>query len=149
MGLAPAVFEAKEGLALINGTQLTTSVGGLALARLLSLLKAADLVTALTIDALKGTDVAFDARIHAARPHPGQAASAANLRALLADSPLRESHRDCGDRPGRLRPPLRAAGARHRPRRRRARAPRRHDGDELRDRQPDGLRRPGRTARGS
>lgn len=96
VGLVPAVFEAKEGLALINGTQLTTSVGGLALARLLSLLKAADLVTALTIDALKGTDAAFDQRIHAARPHPGQAVSAANLRALLADSPLRESHRDCG-----------------------------------------------------
>ena len=95
-GLAPAVFEAKEGLALINGTQLTTAVGGLALSRLLSLLKAADLVAALTIDALKGTDAAFDPRIHAARPHPGQAASAANLRALLADSPLRESHRHCG-----------------------------------------------------
>ncbi len=95
-GLSPAVFEAKEGLALINGTQLTTAVGGLALARLLSLAKAADLVTALTIDVLKGTDAAFDARIHAARPHPGQAASAANLRTLLADSPLRESHRDCG-----------------------------------------------------
>lgn len=96
VGLVPAVFEAKEGLALINGTQLTTSVGGLALARLLSLLKAADLVTALTIDALKGTDAAFDERIHAARPHPGQSVSAANLRTLLADSPLRESHRDCG-----------------------------------------------------
>lgn len=95
-GLQPAVFEAKEGLALINGTQLTTSVGGLALARLRSLLKAADFITALTIDALKGTDVAFDGRIHAARPHPGQAAAAANLRALLAGSPLRESHRDCG-----------------------------------------------------
>jgi histidine ammonia-lyase len=96
VGLVPAVFEAKEGLALINGTQLTTSVGGLALARLLSLLKAADVITALTIDVLKGTDVAFDARIHAARPHPGQALSAANLRVLLADSPLRESHRECG-----------------------------------------------------
>jgi histidine ammonia-lyase len=96
VGLVPAVFEAKEGLALINGTQLTTAVGGLALARLLPLLKAADLVTAMTIDALKGTDAAFDPRIHAARPHPGQSASAANLRSLLADSPLRESHRDCG-----------------------------------------------------
>jgi len=95
VGLAPAVFEAKEGLALINGTQLTTAVGGLALARLLSLLKAADLVTALTIDVLKGTDAAFDPRIHAARPHAGQADSAANLRALLAGSPLRESHRGC------------------------------------------------------
>jgi histidine ammonia-lyase len=50
----------------------------------------------MTLDALKGTDVAFDPRIHAARPHPGQAVSARNLRALLAKSPLRESHRDCG-----------------------------------------------------
>ena len=95
-GLAPAVLEAKEGLALINGTQLTTAFGALALHRFLRLLKAADLVAALTLDALKGTDAAFDARIHAARPHPGQVDSARNLRALLADSPLRESHRDCG-----------------------------------------------------
>jgi histidine ammonia-lyase len=94
--LAPAVLGAKEGLALINGTQLTTALGALALARLLDLLKVADLVGALTLDVLKGTDAAFDARIHAARPHPGQIASAANLRALLAGSPLRESHRDCG-----------------------------------------------------
>ncbi|HEX2798238.1 MAG TPA: aromatic amino acid lyase, partial [Thermoanaerobaculia bacterium] len=95
-GLAPAVLEAKEGLALINGTQLTTAFGALALHRLLGLLKAADLVAALTLDALKGTDTAFDARIHAARPHPGQIASAQNLRVLLANSALRESHRDCG-----------------------------------------------------
>jgi histidine ammonia-lyase len=95
-GLAPAVLEAKEGLALINGTQLTTALLALALARLLDLLKTADLVGALTLDVLKGTNAAFDARIHAARPHPGQVASAANLRTLLADSALRESHRDCG-----------------------------------------------------
>jgi histidine ammonia-lyase len=95
-GLEPARLEAKEGLALINGTQFTTAIGALALARLETLLKAADLVGALTLDVLKGTDVAFDPRIHAARPHPGQVASAANLRRLLAGSPLRESHRDCG-----------------------------------------------------
>ncbi len=94
-GLAPAVLEAKEGLALINGTQLTTAVGALALARLLALLPSADLVAAMTVDALKGTDAAFDARIQAARPHPGQTASAANLRLLLAGSTIRESHRDC------------------------------------------------------
>ena len=76
-GLSAAVLEAKEGLALINGTQLTTGLGALALHRLLRLLKAADLVAALTLDALKGTDAAFDARIHAARPHPGQIVSAA------------------------------------------------------------------------
>src|SRR5262249_19034210 len=94
--LSPTSFEAKEGLALINGTQLTTAIGGLALARLLRLVKLADVVCALTLDVLKGTDAAFDPRIHAARPHPGQGASAANLRELLKDSALRESHRDCG-----------------------------------------------------
>jgi len=95
-GLAPVALQAKEGLALINGTQLTTAIGALALERLLRLLKVADLVAALTLDALKGTDTAFDPRIHAARPHPGQRDSAQNLRALLQGSELRESHRDCG-----------------------------------------------------
>jgi histidine ammonia-lyase len=95
-GLPPVVLEAKEGLALINGTQLMTAVAGLALAEAWRLARAADVAGALTLDALLGTDVAFDPRIHAARPHPGQQASAANLRRLLAGSPLRESHRDCG-----------------------------------------------------
>ena len=95
-GLRPVRLEAKEGLALINGTQLMTAVGGLALAEAERLLRAADVVGALTLDALKGTDVAFDPRIHAARPHPGQAASARNLKKLLAGSAIRESHRDCG-----------------------------------------------------
>jgi histidine ammonia-lyase len=95
-GLRPVVLEAKEGLALINGTQLMTAVAGLALAEAWRLARTADVAGALTLDALKGTDVAFDPRIHAARPHPGQAASARNLRKLLAGSPIRESHRDCG-----------------------------------------------------
>jgi histidine ammonia-lyase len=95
-GLRPVVLEAKEGLALINGTQLMTAVTGLALAEAWRLVRTADVTGALTLDALKGTDVAFDPRIHAARPHPGQAASARNLRRLLAGSPIRESHRDCG-----------------------------------------------------
>jgi histidine ammonia-lyase len=90
------VLEAKEGLALINGTQLMTAVAGLSLAEAWRLARTADVAGALTLDALLGTDVAFDPRIHAARPHPGQLASAANLRRLLAGSPLRESHRDCG-----------------------------------------------------
>jgi histidine ammonia-lyase len=94
-GLAPVRFQAKEGLALINGTQVTTAVGALALLRLIHLLKCADLICALSLDALKGTDAAFDPRIHEARPHPGQLASAANLRDLLAGSELRESHRAC------------------------------------------------------
>jgi histidine ammonia-lyase len=95
-GLEPVRLEAKEGIALINGTQLMTAVAGLALAEAWRLARTADVAGALTLDALKGTDVAFDPRIHAARPHPGQAASARNLRRLLAGSPLRESHRDCG-----------------------------------------------------
>ena len=95
-GLAPVVLEAKEGLALINGTQFIAAVGGLALAEARRLLREADVAGALSLDALKGTDVAFDPRIQAARPHPGQAASAGNLRRLLAGSPIRESHRDCG-----------------------------------------------------
>ena len=95
-GLAPLVLEPKEGLALINGTQLTTAVGGLAVAEALRLARSADVVGALTLDALEGTDVAADPRIHAARPHPGQAASARNVRRLLGGSAVRESHRDCG-----------------------------------------------------
>lgn len=95
-GLAPVVLEAKEGLALINGTQLITAVAGLALAEAWRLARTADVAGALSVDALKGTDQAFDPRIHAARPHPGQRASAHNLRMLLAGSAIRESHRDCG-----------------------------------------------------
>ena len=94
--LRPVTLEAKEGLALINGTQLMAGVTGLALAEAWRLARTADVTGALTLDALKGTDVAFDPRIHAARPHPGQQASARNLRLLLHGSPIRESHRDCG-----------------------------------------------------
>lgn len=95
-GLTPATLEAKEGLALINGTQLMGALTALALAEAWRLARTADVTGALTVDALKGTDVAFDERIQAARPHPGQAASARNLRRLLAGSAIRESHRDCG-----------------------------------------------------
>jgi histidine ammonia-lyase len=95
-GLSPIVLEAKEGLALINGTQLMTALAALALAESRRLVRTADVVGALSLDALKGTDVPFDPRFHAARPHPGQAASARNLRRLLAGSAIRESHRGCG-----------------------------------------------------
>ncbi len=95
-GLAPVSLEPKEGLALINGTQLMTAVGGLATGDAWRVVRAADVVGALTLDALLGTDVAFDPRIHTARPHPGQQASARNLKRLLAGSALRESHRNCG-----------------------------------------------------
>ena len=95
-GLAPVVLEAKEGLALINGTALVTGIGALAVAEAARLAATADVAGAMSLDALKGTDVAFDARIHATRPHAGQQRSASNLRRLLAGSPIRDSHRDCG-----------------------------------------------------
>lgn len=94
--IRPVALAAKEGLALINGVQMSVAVGGLALARAIELCRVADLVGAASVDASRGSDVAFDPRIVAARPHPGAAASAKNLRALLAGSAIRESHRGCG-----------------------------------------------------
>ncbi len=78
----------------MNGTQGMLAVGVLALARAARLVRTADVVAAMSIEALLGTDAPFDERLQRLRPHPGQAASATNLRALLADSPIRESHRD-------------------------------------------------------
>ena len=95
-GVPPLVLEAKEGLALINGTQAMMAVGVLALLEAERLCKLADVVGACSLDALKGTWKAFDARIHAVRPHPGQRAVAANLITLLEGSEIMESHKDCG-----------------------------------------------------
>jgi histidine ammonia-lyase len=92
-GVAPLELQAKEGLALINGTQAMTSLLALAALEARRLVKAADLAGALSADALRCTDSAFDSRIHALRPHPGQQASAANLWRLLQGSAIRESHR--------------------------------------------------------
>ena len=94
--LRPVTLAAKEGLALINGVQMSVAVGGLALARALELARVADVIGAASVDASRGSDTAFDARIVAARPHPGAAASAKNLRGLLRGSAIRESHRGCG-----------------------------------------------------
>ena len=91
-GLVPLRLEAKEGLALLNGTQALTAVGALALWRAHRLAEVADLAGALTLRALLGTPVAFDQRIHAARPHPGQAAVAARLRDLLGGSEAAPVH---------------------------------------------------------
>ncbi|MBO0798231.1 MAG: histidine ammonia-lyase [Blastocatellia bacterium] len=93
-GIAPLSLEAKEGLALLNGTQAMTAVGGLALLAADKLAGAADVIGALTLEALKGTPVAFDEKIQSVRPHAGQAASAKRLRELIAGSEIRESHRD-------------------------------------------------------
>ncbi len=92
-GLQPVGLEAKEGLALLNGTQAMHAVGGLALLRAKRLTRVADVIGAMTLEALKGTPAAYDSRIHQARPHPGQCAAAEHLRWLLRDSEIRESHR--------------------------------------------------------
>ncbi len=93
-GLEPLTLEAKEGLALVNGTQGMLAIGILATERAADLARSADVVAAMTIEASLGTDRPFDERLQALRPHPGQAASAANLRRLLAGSPILASHRD-------------------------------------------------------
>jgi histidine ammonia-lyase len=91
-GLRSIHLKAKEGLALLNGTQAMHAVGGLALLRAKRLSRVADVAGAMTLEALKGTPVAFDARIHNARPHPGQQAVARHLLALLRESEIRASH---------------------------------------------------------
>ncbi len=93
--IAPLVLEAKEAVSLINGTQGMLAVGTLALLAAETLVDSADVIGALTLDVLRGTDVAFDERIHQVRPHAGQMRTAANLRKLLVGSEIRESHRDC------------------------------------------------------
>lgn len=92
-GLAPLTLEPKEGVSLINGTQAMTSLLALSVLDCRRLVRIADLVAAMAADALRGTDAAFDARLHALRPHPGQRASAANIWKLMQASRIRESHR--------------------------------------------------------
>jgi histidine ammonia-lyase len=87
-GLEPLVLKSKEGISLLNGTQAMLSIGCLQLHELETLFIAAQTTAALTMEALRGTPVPFDARLHAARPHPGQIHSAAHMRGLLADSPI-------------------------------------------------------------
>ncbi|HEX9123800.1 MAG TPA: histidine ammonia-lyase [Actinomycetota bacterium] len=93
-GLEPLSLSAKEGLALVNGTQGMLAVGILAAMRLARLARVADVAAAMTIEAALGTDRPFDERLHALRPHAGQAASASNLRRLLAGSAIASSHRE-------------------------------------------------------
>src|SRR5437899_6430533 len=93
--IKPLVLEAKEAVSLINGTQGMLAVGTLALLAAETLVDSADVIGAMTLDALRGTDVAFDERIHNVRPHSGQLTTSANLRKMLEGSQLRESHRDC------------------------------------------------------
>ncbi|MCH7665865.1 MAG: histidine ammonia-lyase [Acidobacteria bacterium] len=92
-GLEPLTLEAKEGLALINGTQAMTTLLALGALSARRQTKIADLIGALSTDAIRGTDSGFDPRVHRLRPHPGQEASARNLWALFQGSAIRESHR--------------------------------------------------------
>jgi len=92
-GLEPLVLEAKEGLALINGTQATTALGILACMRARRALESLEVAGAMTLEALRGTPEAFRAEVHEARPHPGQVESARRLRELVEGSEIRESHR--------------------------------------------------------
>jgi histidine ammonia-lyase len=94
--IKPLVLEAKEAVSLINGTQAMLAIGTLSLLAAETLVDSADVIGAMACDALKGTDAAFDERIHKARPHSGQIRTAANLCKLLEGSAIRESHRDCG-----------------------------------------------------
>ncbi|XP_067111139.1 histidine ammonia-lyase-like [Osmerus mordax] len=98
-GLAPLVLKPKEGVALISGTQLMTSLGAEAVERALGMEKQADIIAALSLEALRGTNKAFDHDIHAVRPHPGQIEVAMRLRSLLDSdifhSQISGSHRSC------------------------------------------------------
>ncbi len=94
--VGPVVLEAKEAISLINGTQAMLAIGIAAILSAETLVNSADVIGSLSADALKGTDAAFDERLHLARPHAGQISTAANLRKMLDGSQIRDSHRDCG-----------------------------------------------------
>ncbi|HVB26282.1 MAG TPA: histidine ammonia-lyase, partial [Mycobacteriales bacterium] len=93
-GIAPLVLAPKEGLSLLNGTEGMQALLAFSVADATLLVTVADIACALSVEALLGTDRPYDERVQRLRPHPGQLASAANLRTLLAESPLLASHRD-------------------------------------------------------
>ncbi len=94
--LSPLELGAKDGLALINGTQLMSGYGAFILEKCVRIVELFDLAAAMSLEALQGSLAPFDARIHAIRPHPGHGVVAANVRRLLHGSEILESHRDCG-----------------------------------------------------
>lgn len=95
-GLTPVTLQAKDGLSLINGTQLMTACGSWVLGQALRLCKVADVLAGMSLEALQGSIQPFDRRIQEVRPHPGQIQVAANMRKLLTKSEILESHRHCG-----------------------------------------------------
>ncbi len=94
-GLAPIALGAKEGLALVNGTQVMTGIAALGVLRAERLAAAADVIGAMSLEAYLGSERVFDRRLNDLRPHPGQERVAANLRALLAGSEIVQSHAEC------------------------------------------------------
>jgi histidine ammonia-lyase len=94
-GIQPLKLEAAEGLALVNGTQLMTAIGGLAVYDALRLSKMADIAAAVSLEVLMGTNTEFDPRIHQVKPHPGQIAAANNMRRITKNSEIISSHKDC------------------------------------------------------
>ncbi|MDA0377979.1 MAG: histidine ammonia-lyase [Bacteroidetes bacterium] len=95
-GLEPISLAAKDGLSLINGTQFMAAYGAWILHRATMLVRTADILACMSLEALQGSAHPFDERVHAIRPHPGQVTVARNLRRLLEESEILESHRDCG-----------------------------------------------------
>jgi len=96
LGIEPIQLKAKDGLALLNGTQLMAAYGAFVLERALVLQKEADILAAMSLEALQGSAAPFDPRIHQIRPHAGQIEVAGNIRKLLEQSEIMDSHRDCG-----------------------------------------------------
>ena len=94
-GLKPIQLEAGEGLALVNGTQVMTAIGGLALYDAVNLSKMTDIAAAMSLEVLMGSRTEFDERIHQIRPHPGQADAADNMERLVQNSEIITSHEDC------------------------------------------------------
>jgi len=94
-GLKPLQLEAGEGLALVNGTQVMTAIGGLALWDAINLSKMTDIAAAMSLEVLMGSRTEFNARIHQVRPHPGQAAAADNMERIIQSSEIITSHKDC------------------------------------------------------
>ncbi len=94
--IAPLRLEAGEGLALVNGTQMSTAIGGLAVYDAGELAKLSDIAAAMSLEVLMGSRVEFDPRTHRVRPHPGQAAAASNMRRITQNSDIVSSHKDCG-----------------------------------------------------
>jgi histidine ammonia-lyase len=94
-GITPLRLEAAEGLALINGTQVMSAVGGLAVYDAMNLSKLTDIASAMSLEVLMGSRTEFDPRIHKVRPHPGQASAADNMYRITQNSEIVTSHKDC------------------------------------------------------